>query len=147
MLAREVPCSGELRLGRSSRASVVGNAIGRIVVTIFAATSGAVVLTTALATCALHGELHGLHDQSKAGMAKATVKKYAFEAYPSWRHDRPGFTCPGSLLVLNEYMNQKDTLDPWGRSYRHRCEANQLLVSSRGEDGRFGTVDDVKSWD
>lgn len=144
MLAREVPCKGALRLGQASRASVVGSVIGRIVVTMMAATSGGVVLTTALATCALY---RGFDEPSKADIARMTVKKYAFEAYPSWRRDRPGFTCPGSLLVLNEYMNANDARDPWGRSYRHRCDANQLLVSSRGEDGRFGTADDIKSWE
>jgi hypothetical protein len=83
---------------------------------------------------------------SRADIASAIVRKYAYEAYPDWRAAHPHAYCPVSLLTLNEYMNNKDTLDPWDRDYAMLCAAGHLYVSSSGEDGVFGTDDDVRSY-
>ena len=91
--------------------------------------------------------------ESKVDIAKATVKKYAFEAYPSWSSAHPDKACPERLEDLNEYMNNKDAKDPWGGTYKMLCGQNLpagakgLAVISPGEDGKEGTSDDVKSWD
>ena len=91
--------------------------------------------------------------ESKVDIAKATVKKYAFEAYPSWAAAHPDKSCPEKLEDLNEYMNNKDAKDPWGGQYKMLCGANLpagakgIAVQSPGEDGKEGTGDDIKSWD
>ena len=90
--------------------------------------------------------------ESKGDIAKATAKKYAYEAYPSWAAAHPDKSCPDKLEDLNEYMNNKDIKDPWGGMYKMYCGstlpagAKGLAVSSPGEDGKEGTPDDVKSW-
>jgi len=89
--------------------------------------------------------------ESKVEIAKMTVQKYAFEAYPSWAQAHPDKACPDRLEDLNEYMTNKDTRDPWGGRYRMLCGSNQpagakgLAVVSPGEDGKEGTADDIKS--
>lgn len=90
--------------------------------------------------------------ESKGDVAAATVKKYAYEAYPSWSAAHPDKGCPDKLEDLNEYMNNKDIKDPWGGTYKMLCGQNLpagakgLAVSSPGEDGKEGTADDIKSW-
>ena len=90
--------------------------------------------------------------ESKGDVAAATVKKYAYEAYPSWSAAHPDKGCPDKLEDLNEYMNNKDIKDPWGNNYKMMCGqslpagAKGLAVMSNGEDGKEGTADDVKSW-
>ena len=74
------------------------------------------------------------------------MKKYVYEAYPSWRAQHPERVCPERLEELNEYMNNKDIIDPWGVPYLAACSVTgHLLVWSAGEDGRFRTEDDVRS--
>jgi len=91
--------------------------------------------------------------KSRVEIAKATVQKYAFEAYPSWAAEHPDKTCPDKLEDLNEYMNNKDTKDPWAGQYKMLCGANLpagakgVAVTSPGEDGKDGTADDIKSWE
>jgi len=90
--------------------------------------------------------------ESKGSIAGATVKKYVYEAYPSWAQSHPDKSCPDKLESLNEYMNNKDIKDPWGNDYKMMCGANLppgakgMAVLSYGEDGKEGTADDVKSW-
>ena len=91
--------------------------------------------------------------QSRVDIAKMTVSKYVNEAYPHWSSEHPGKACPDSLLELNEYMNSKDTHDPWGTDYKMMCGqtlppgARGLAVMSNGEDQKEGTSDDIRSWD
>src|SRR4051794_31864156 len=59
--------------------------------------------------------------ESKWDVANATVKKYAYEAYPSWIAAHPEKACPDKLEELNAYMNNKDVRDPWGGSYKMLC--------------------------
>jgi general secretion pathway protein G len=90
--------------------------------------------------------------ESKVDVAKLTVQKYANEAYPQWDGRNPGKGCPQNLAALNEYMNNKDTKDPWGNEYKMLCGtslppgAKGVAVMSFGEDGKEGTGDDIKSW-
>ena len=91
--------------------------------------------------------------ESKVDIARMTAKKYADEAYPSWSTQHPDKACPDKLEDLNEYMNNKDTKDPWGGQYRMLCGQNLppgakgMAIMSPGEDGKEGTPDDIKSWD
>ena len=90
---------------------------------------------------------------SKVDIAKATIQKYAFEAYPQWSQANPSKACPDKLEDLNEFMNNKDIKDPWGTQYKMFCGptlppgAKGLAVMSVGEDQKEGTSDDLKSWD
>ncbi len=89
---------------------------------------------------------------SKLDLAYDTVRKYALEAYPSWVA-YSGKLCPEKLEVLNEYLTSKDIYDPWGGTYRMRCDANLPTeakgfgVMSPGADRKEGTEDDVISWE
>ncbi len=85
-------------------------------------------------------------------IAKATVGKYAYEAYPQWRENNPAHTCPASLRDLNVYMNNADGRDPWGRRFIMTCAPHLppgvtgIAVMSVGPDGTYGSRDDVTSW-
>jgi hypothetical protein len=90
---------------------------------------------------------------SKIDTARATVKKYAFEAFPSWSAAHPDKDCPERLADLNEYMHGSGTDDPWGQPYRMMCGPNLpagakgIAILSLGEDGKEATADDIKSWE
>jgi prepilin-type N-terminal cleavage/methylation domain-containing protein len=90
---------------------------------------------------------------SKVETTKIKLRKYAFEAYPSWSAAHPDKTCPEKLADLNEYMNDNDSNDAWGKPLKMFCGENLppgakgLAVMSNGEDGKEGTSDDVKSWE
>lgn len=94
-----------------------------------------------------------LFGESKVDIARATVRKYAYEAYPSWSAAHPDKACPERLEDLNEYMNNHDAKDPWGGTYKVLCGQNLpagakgIAIVSPGEDGKDGTADDIKSWD
>jgi hypothetical protein len=89
---------------------------------------------------------------SKPRVAEATVKHYAFDAFPQWATAHPTRECPASLVELNDYMTNKDILDPWGKRYHYACgklavppSAHGIWVVSAGADGVFGTDDDLRS--
>jgi general secretion pathway protein G len=91
--------------------------------------------------------------KSKVDIAQLTVKKYAFEAFGEWSQAHPDKACPDKLEDLTQYMDNKDSKDPWGNPYQMFCGQNLppgakggLAVKSMGEDGKDGTEDDVKSW-
>ena len=85
-------------------------------------------------------------------IAQATVGKYANEAYPQWRENNPAHTCPASLRDLNVYMNNADGRGPWGRRFIMTCAPHLppgitgIAVMSVGQDGIYGSRDDVSSW-
>ena len=91
--------------------------------------------------------------ESKVDTTKIKIKKYAFEAYPSWSASHPDKACPEKLPDLNEYMNSDDSNDSWGRPLKMMCGqglpagAKGVAVMSSGEDGKDGTADDLKSWE
>ncbi|MBL9017471.1 MAG: hypothetical protein JNL83_25000 [Myxococcales bacterium] len=84
-------------------------------------------------------------------IALVTAKKYAFEAFPQWRSTAwNGPACPSSLDALLPWMNNKDTLDPWGTEYAFWCGRTGALepvlhVTSAGPDRELGTADDLRS--
>src|SRR3954470_12211919 len=90
---------------------------------------------------------------SKVDITKLKLKKYAYEAYPSWSASHPDKACPGSITELNEYMNSNDSNDAWGRPIRMMCGTNMpagakgIALVSLGEDGKEGNEDDLKSWE
>lgn len=84
--------------------------------------------------------------ETKGDIAQATVKKFVYEAYPSWRQAHRYEPCPPSLDPLLEYLNNKDTVDPWGGHYEMLCSSEgRMMVVSPGEDGRIDTADDITS--
>lgn len=92
---------------------------------------------------------------SKGEVAKNMVKKLAFDAYPSWLTQKVGAKgCP-TMADLTEFMNSKDTKDPWGEEYVLKCggdlpagvDPGAIAVYSKGPDGKDGTGDDIKSWE
>jgi len=91
--------------------------------------------------------------ESRVDTTKIKLKKYAFEAYPSWAAAHPDKACPGAITELNEYMNGNDSNDSWGRPIKMMCGANVpagakgIALLSAGEDGKEGTEDDLKSWE
>jgi prepilin-type N-terminal cleavage/methylation domain-containing protein len=94
-----------------------------------------------------------MFSKSKDDIAQLTVKKYAYEAFGEWAQAHPDKQCPDKLEDLSQYMDSKDTKDPWGNPYKMFCgqnlpagAKNGLAVMSSGPDGKDGTEDDVKSW-
>jgi prepilin-type N-terminal cleavage/methylation domain-containing protein len=90
-----------------------------------------------------------LFSEGKVDIARAGVKKLAFESYPQWA-SRPANTgkCP-TVAQLAEYGGTPK--DPFGEEYVIKCNdlpagAVGIAVFSKGEDKREGTGDDVKSW-
>ena len=91
--------------------------------------------------------------EAKVVTTKVKLKKYAYEAYPSWSAAHPDKACPGNITELNEYMNGNDSNDSWGRPIKLMCGASLpagakgIALLSSGEDGKEGTEDDLKSWE
>ncbi len=90
---------------------------------------------------------------SKADSAKLVVQKYAFEAYPQWSASHPDKACPAKIGDLDEFMLPAESKDPWGHVYVMYCGATLpkgakgVAILSLGADGKFGTADDIKSWE
>jgi hypothetical protein len=91
--------------------------------------------------------------ESEADITRMAVMDYADSAFLLWRRDHPDRDCPSTLGELNEYTNRRpkdgrpDISDIWGNDFRMSCGARGLRVWSIGPDERFGTADDVKSWE
>ncbi|HUJ59104.1 MAG TPA: type II secretion system protein GspG [Kofleriaceae bacterium] len=81
----------------------------------------------------------------KMEQARMTVSKYAFEAYPEWATQHPDKKCPDRLDELDEYLDGKGKLDPWGHPYEMKCIDKGIEVISRGPDGEIDTPDDIRS--
>jgi hypothetical protein len=85
----------------------------------------------------------------KVYIAKGTVTEYA-RAYASWSTAHPGKKCPDSVEDLIGANAKR--LDPWGRPFKLLCGstlpqgAGEVGVLSSGVDGKFGTGDDIESW-
>lgn len=90
--------------------------------------------------------------EAKTETAKTEAKQFAYEAYTQWMRNNKG--CPSSLNDLLEYSNKKDIKDPWGADYIQHCGDNMpqgvkggFGITSKGEDGKLNTTDDIHSWD
>jgi hypothetical protein len=84
-------------------------------------------------------------------LTQIKVQKYVHEAYPAWRQAHPGKECPQRLVELNEYMEDSDANDAWGRPLKMFCGddlaagAKGIEVLSLGRDAEEGTEDDIKA--
>jgi hypothetical protein len=78
--------------------------------------------------------------ETKVDAARLTVHEYADAAYPAWRAEHPGRTCPLLLADLGRYMDKPEGWDPWGRG-----NGDRVVVVSAGEDRQPGTADDIRS--
>ena len=94
-----------------------------------------------------------LFGESKVDIAKLTVSKFANEAFPQWSRSHPDKGCPDKIEDLSEYMDKKDTKDPWGTQYRMKCGSTLppsvkggVAVESAGPDAKWETEDDIKSY-
>ena len=88
--------------------------------------------------------------------ASRQVMRLAFESFPRWRVEHPEARCPerlGQLVELDraDHIDQR-SLDPWGHAFQYTCDPRLLRtkspgieITSAGEDGTFGTRDDVRS--
>ncbi|HET9619721.1 MAG TPA: prepilin-type N-terminal cleavage/methylation domain-containing protein [Kofleriaceae bacterium] len=91
--------------------------------------------------------------ESRVDTTKLKLRKYAFEAYPAWQAAHPDKGCPGQLSELNEYMNNDDSNDSWGKPMKMLCGSNLppgakgIGIVSAGADNKEGTEDDLKSWE
>ena len=91
---------------------------------------------------------------SKVDIAKATAKKYAYEAYGQWAQAHPSKACPEKMEDLSEFMNTSDAKDPWEQPYKMMCGPSApagvkggVGIVSNGPDQKEGTEDDIKSWE
>jgi hypothetical protein len=87
--------------------------------------------------------------ESKLDITRLTVKKLAYESLAEWRSEHPGKLCPPSIEALVVYSDHHDLKDLWGSPYVLACDpaTGRQAVISPGEDGKFGTPDDVRSGD
>jgi hypothetical protein len=83
--------------------------------------------------------------ETKVDVARFTVMKYAYEAYPQWAMAHPSRTCPSSLRELRSYLDRYDAIDPYGQRYAFTCQAGAFFAMSFGEDGIANTADDIWS--
>jgi hypothetical protein len=85
----------------------------------------------------------------KLKLTQIKVQKYVHEAYPAWLQAHPGQACPHQLIELNEYMEDQDANDAWGRPLKMFCYAarsvgaKRIKVISLGRDAEKGTEDDI----
>jgi hypothetical protein len=83
-------------------------------------------------------------------LTQIKVQKYVHEAYPAWLRAHPGKECPHRLIELNEFMEDNDANDAWGRPLKMFCGedltrgAKGIEVLSLGRDAEEGTEDDIK---
>jgi hypothetical protein len=74
------------------------------------------------------------------------VKRLAGDAFACWALIHPRGQCPSSVRELS--ANRGDVVDVWDRELRLDCVAGSpptVVVTSAGPDGRFGTLDDIRS--
>jgi len=85
-------------------------------------------------------------DDSPRTAAELLVTKLAAESFPAWREHHAG--CPHRLSELLSGAH----LDPWGHALHYTCDprlarGGSFGVFSAGEDGVFGTADDIAATD
>ncbi len=90
-----------------------------------------------------------LTPEAKRQLTEAKVRRYVHEAYPAWHRAHPDQACPHQLIELNEYLDDRDANDAWGRPLKLLCSPARLAsgkgvkVLSRGRDAEQGTEDDI----
>ncbi len=88
------------------------------------------------------------------GRSGSDVTGAKFDCYASaireWEREHPGTECPASIDELTSYLEGVDSLDGWGQPMKLQCGPTipahppGLTIVSAGEDGRFGTADDLE---
>jgi hypothetical protein len=101
-------------------------------------------LVAILAILALATVDFDLGDHSPRGRAVTTVANLVHERFPAWRTHHAG--CPHRLAELSSNAR----VDPWGHAMHYTCDRRlrpgaHFTVISAGEDGVFGTADDIEA--
>jgi len=92
-----------------------------------------------------HAAAHRDHHR-KVAKAREAVRRYAFEAFPSWVVSNPELACPAARADLDVFLPPGAAIDPWGRPYEIECApGDRLYAWSIGLDGVAHTADDVSS--
>ena len=77
--------------------------------------------------------------------ARTLARDFAVHGWPSWVAANPDRDCPTKLAELERYVGEGTTVDPWGSSFRFRCDGSHFRVSSDGPDRTPSTSDDIRS--
>lgn len=107
---------------------------------VLGACAGTLLAILTLAAPRMFGPL----DDSPRARATMTVAKLVHDSFPDWRAHHAG--CPHQLADL--LPNAR--VDPWGHAMHYSCDPRLRLgahfaVISAGEDGVFGTADDIEA--
>lgn len=83
-------------------------------------------------------------DDSPRSAANLLVTKLVDEGFPAWREHHAGCPRRSSQLLRTAH------LDPWGHALHYTCDprlasGGTFAVFSAGEDGVFGTADDIEA--
>jgi general secretion pathway protein G len=82
--------------------------------------------------------------EAQSAMAKrgARVLRHAVH---DWQRVENRSDCPSvaELVQLRHLDPGQSARDSWNREFRIYCEQEDVVVSSAGRDGRFGTSDDI----
>lgn len=98
------------------------------------------------ATITLGGAYWLLSSDASAKDARGEAEQVAGEiltAAQAYR-DGHGVGCPSLTELERRHGLKGGGEDPWGGRFRLICDEDGLSVLSAGEDGRFGTADDVE---
>jgi hypothetical protein len=80
-------------------------------------------------------------------LTRVLLLAYTQDAFPRWRAEHAGKTCPASLDELAGYLHVDPDIptrtDPWGHALVMHCDAKGFTILSVGPDGTEGTADDV----
>jgi hypothetical protein len=74
-----------------------------------------------------------------------TAARIMRAAVQQWQAAHSESSCPSmaQLVVEKQLDPGQSTVDPWDRAFRLTCTADDVIVTSAGADGAFGSVDDV----
>jgi hypothetical protein len=86
----------------------------------------------------------GSFNESRQTRAQDTVTNLVYNCFPRWRDRHAG--CPHRLSELLPDVR----VDPWGHAMHFTCDPRlglgaHFAVISAGEDGTFGTADDIEA--
>lgn len=165
VVAKYVAVSGsDIVMGKATETgkAIVAAAPGSPFAADFAAGQGglmipaaAIGLVTAVVIPAIGRYLSGDEAESPTGeppmgatdLAALLVRAYIEEAYPKWKTDNPGKSCPPKLDDLATYFGDAPGIpvmtDPWGNALLMECDKDGIRVFSAGPDGKPGSQDDI----
>jgi len=106
--------------------------------------------------------LAGRSEQARVQAAQADIRSNIATALKLYELDNGTFprgsdglnallSKPGNARNWNGPYLEKKPLDPWGKEYKYESpgtnRAHDYDLSSAGNDGQFGTDDDITNWD